>query len=47
MLAGLVAMVLNLILPQEDKPLEENHDAEHVEDNVEKGSTHKNEGIDV
>jgi hypothetical protein len=39
----LVAVVLNLILPQEDKPLEENYDVEHILDGAEKGSVHKGE----
>jgi xanthine/uracil permease len=47
LLAGLVAMVLNLILPQEEKPLEEHHDVEHGLDNTETGSTHKKERSDV
>lgn len=40
-------MVLNLILPQEEKPLEENDDVEHGLDNAEAGSMHKKERSDV
>ena len=40
-------MVLNLILPQEDKPLEERYDVEHSLDNAEAGSIHKKERSDV
>ena len=47
MLAGLVAMVLNLILPQEDNPLEENNDVEQIQDDAEKGSIHKKEEPDA
>lgn len=39
-------MVLNLILPQEDDPLEENYDVEHIQDDAEKGSIHKRERAD-
>jgi len=46
LLAGLVATTLNLILPQEDEPLEEMYDAERVLDNAETGSVHK-EGSNV
>jgi len=42
----LVATTLNLILPQEDEPLEEMYDAERVLDNAETGSVHK-EGSNV
>jgi len=47
LLSGLVAMVLNLILPQEEKPLEEHSDAERSLDNAEAGSIHKNERSDI
>lgn len=41
-------MVLNLILPQEDKPLEEeDYDVEHVQGDAENGSIHKKERSDV
>ena len=40
LLAGLVAMVLNLILPGEEKSTEE-YDIENVMDNAEAGSIHK------
>ena len=40
-------MVLNLILPQEEKPLEEHSDAERSLDNAEAGSIHKNERSDI
>ena len=39
-------MVLNLILPQEEKPLEEHYDVEHSLDNAEAGSMHKRERSD-
>jgi hypothetical protein len=40
-------MGLNLILPQEDSPLEENYDVEHIQDDAENGSIHKKEKIDA
>lgn len=40
-------MGLNLILPQEDKPLEENHNVEDIQDNAETGSIHKKERTDA
>lgn len=46
LLAGLVAMILNLILPQEDKPPEEPYNVESL-DNAEAGSIHKKERSDV
>ena len=47
LLAGLVAVVLNLILPQEDNPPEENYDVERIQDDAEIGSIHKKERTDV
>lgn len=47
LLAGLVAVVLNLILPQEDKPLEENYNIERIQDDAEKGSTQEEERTDA
>jgi len=47
LLAGLVAMTLNLILPQEEEPAEERYDVEHVLDNAETGSIHKRERSDA
>jgi len=47
LLAGLVAMTLNLILPQEEEPVEEHYDVEHVLDNAETGSIHKRERSDA
>lgn len=47
LLAGLVAMVLNLILPREDESVEENYDLENVQDDAEKGSIHKKEKADA
>jgi len=46
LLAGLVAMVLNLILPQEEKPPED-YDVERVIENTEAGSIHKQERSDA
>jgi len=46
LLAGLVAMILNLILPQEERPLEEHCDVEHNLGNAETGSMHKR-GSDI
>ena len=39
-------MLLNLILPQEDRPLEEGYDVEHGLDNAETGSINKKERSD-
>ena len=47
LLAGLVAMVLNLILPQEDEPLEEHYEVEQSLDNAEAGSIHKRGRLDA
>ena len=47
LLAGLVAMTLNLILPQDEEPAEERYDVEHVLDNAETGSIHKRERSDA
>jgi len=47
LLAGLVAMVLNLILPQEDEPLEEHYEVEQSLDNAEAGSLHKKGRLDA
>jgi len=40
-------MVLNLILPQEEKPLEEHYDVEQSLDNAETGSIHNKERSDI
>ena len=40
-------MILNLILPQEDGPLEEHSDVEHGLDNADTGSIHKKERSDI
>jgi len=40
-------MVLNLILPQEEKHLEERYDVEHSLDNAEAGSIQKKERSDA
>ena len=40
-------MVLNLVLPQEEIPLEEHLDVEHSLDNAEAGSIHKKERSDI
>ena len=40
-------MGLNLILPQEDKPLEDSYDVEDVQENAEQGSIHKKERSDA
>ena len=47
LLAGLVAMTLNLILPQEEEPAEERYDVEHVLDKAETDSIHKRERSDA
>lgn len=47
LLAGLVAVVLNLVLPQEDELVEEDCDAERILDNAETGSIPKKERSDV
>lgn len=43
LLAGLVAMILNLILPREDKPFEENYEVEQVLGRAETGSIQEKE----
>jgi len=47
LLAGLVAIVLNLILSQEDEPLEEHYEVEQSLDNAEAGSINKRGRLDA
>ena len=43
LLAGLVAMILNLILPREDKPFEDNYEVERILGEAETGSIQEKE----